>query len=245
MGVVLSDGLINTLNNSSPANQLVQLGTQLDNALAGILPTGSISLAELADSMFTADAAGRAKFVDQFVTAAKIANFTITTTQISATAAITGSQLAAAAAIVGTQLAANTVTPSNLSEIPFVATATLTAAAAATPVDIVATASVPTGKKIYITDILLYVNGATAWTDVTATVVTIQDKAGSPVTAVTAAKAQLTGSTFLRLESTGITMAAPVLTGVGLTASVGLTIKGDANFAAGSDIVCTVTGFIK
>ena len=43
---------------------------------------------------------------NQAVTAAKIANATITTTQISATAAITGTQLAAGANIAGTQLAA-------------------------------------------------------------------------------------------------------------------------------------------
>jgi len=263
----MTQAQIDALNVSSPDAQAIQLGTAIAAAQAGDLATGSISTAELADGILTADAAGRLKMADQYVTAAKITNSTITTTQISGTAAITGAQLSASAniagtqlaaaaniagtqlsataAIAGTQIASSTIADSNLVVVPFTATATLTAAAAATPVDIVATASVPAGKKIYITEMLMAVNGGTAWTDVTATIVTIQDKAGAPVLALTAAKAQLTANAVLALTSTGITLAAPVITGVGMTAAVGLTIKGDANFAAGSDIVVTISGFIK
>lgn len=263
----LTQAQIDALNVSSPEAQAIQLGTAIASAQAGDLATGSVSTAELADGILTADAAGRAKMANGFVTATQIANATITTTQISATAAITGTQLAAAAniagtqlaaaaniagsqlsataGIVGTQLASSTIADSNLVVVPFTATATLTAAAAATPVDIVAAASVPASKKIYITNMLLAVNGGTAWTDVTATVVTIQDSAGAPVLALTAAKAQLTANAVLNLTSTGITLAAPIITGVGLTAQQGITIKGDANFAAGSDIVVTISGFIK
>lgn len=276
--MALTQAEIDKLNHYGAEFQKLQLGTVLSNIEGGVVAAGSISTAELADGVLSADATGRAKMANGFVTATQIANATITTTQISATAAITGSQLSATAdiagtqlaaaaniagtqlaaaaniagsqlsataGIVGTQLASSTIADSNLVVVPFTATATLTAAAAATPVDIVATASVPAGKKIYITSMLMAVNGGTAWTDVTATVVTLQDKAGAPVLALTAAKAQLTANAVLDLVSTGITLAAPVLTGVGLTAAVGLTIKGDANFAAGSDIVVTVSGFIK
>jgi hypothetical protein len=63
------------------------------------------------------------------------------------------------------------------SMLPFSVSATLTAAAAGTPVHIVPVASVPSGKKIYVTDILIKVNGAVDWTDSTGVGVNIQDTA--------------------------------------------------------------------
>lgn len=233
MGAILSDGLINLLNTMNPAAQLGQLGTQLDNALAGVLPTGSISTAELADGILSADAAGRAKMAAGFVTSTELGSNAVTTVKITD------------ANVTTAKIADEAITDAKKVVVPFVASATLTSAAAATPVDIIPTASVPTGKKIYITGMILTVNGATAWTDVTATVVTIQDKNGTPVLGLTAAKAQLTGSAILGLFSTGITLSTAVSLGTGFTATQGLTIKGDANFAAGSDIVVTVSGFIK
>jgi len=131
-----------------------------------------------------------------------------------------------------------------LSGRPFRSTVTLTAATGATPVTVLAAASVMAAEKVYITDLLLTVNGATAWTDATATIVTIKDTAASPVTAITAAKAQLTGNAKLGLLSTGITLANNVALGTGMTAGKGLTISSDANFGAGSDIVVTVCGFL-
>lgn len=50
-----------------------------------------------------------------------------------------------------------------LLKIPFVFTGVLTSALATTPVHIVPVASVPVGKKIYITDILINVGGVDAW----------------------------------------------------------------------------------
>lgn len=55
------------------------------------------------------------------LTAANIANATITTTQISATAGILGSQLSASAAIVGTQLTAGTITTTQIAATTIVA----------------------------------------------------------------------------------------------------------------------------
>lgn len=123
--------------------------------------------------------------------------------------------------------------------------ATLTAAAAATPVHVIPAAQVPAGKKFYLLGFLLSVGGTTAWTDSTATVVKLQDTAGSPVSAVSVAKAQLTSQAQLGMLSAGVTLQTPVRTGVGLTAAKGLDIVGDAVFAAGSDITITAFGVIK
>lgn len=127
---------------------------------------------------------------------------------------------------------------------PFRRTVTLTSAAAATPVNIVTAAEVAALEKVYVTSILLNVNGATPWTDATATIVTIQDTAASPVVGATFAKAQLTANAALGMLSAGCTLAAPILTGVGFTADKGLDIAADGNFAGGSNIVVTVCGFV-
>ena len=123
--------------------------------------------------------------------------------------------------------------------------ATLTAASAATPVNVIPSAQVPAGKKLYLLGFLLSVGGTTAWTDSTATIVKLQDTAGTPVVAVTFAKAQLTSQAQLGPLTSGATLATPVRTGVGLTAAKGLDIVGDAVFAAGSDITITAFGVIK
>jgi hypothetical protein len=128
---------------------------------------------------------------------------------------------------------------------PQLFTATLTAAAAATPVPVIPAASVGAGKKIYVTDVILTVNGATAWTDVTATVVNLQDTADTPVVLSTYAKAGLTGNATLGTLGSNITPGTPLRTGVGLTTAKGLDIAADANFAAGSNIIVTVVAFIQ
>lgn len=129
------------------------------------------------------------------------------------------------------------------STTPQIFTAILTSAAAATPVHLIPVGSVPTGKKIYISSMLMNVNGATAWTDTTGTKVLLQDTAA--VEALEAAKAQLTGNAALSLVSAGITLKNPILQGIGLTVNDGLDIVADHNFAAGSDLYVTVTAYIK
>lgn len=129
--------------------------------------------------------------------------------------------------------------------VPFRKTVTLTAAAAATPVHVLPEALVAAGQKAFITNILLFVSGETAWTDELATGVSIQDTEAAPILAVSFAKAQLTGGAILGMHSAGVTLARPVLTGVGLTAGAGIDIAADGNFAAGSDIIVTVCGFIE
>ena len=187
MGSYLSDDTINAINNASPANQLVGLGTILDQALAGILPSGSISTAEMADNAIT--------------TAKEVAT-------------------------------------------PFCVAGVLTAAAAATPVVLLADALVPAGKKVYVTNILLSVGGGTAWTDATATKVTVECTDGTDVVAY--AKAALTDSAVINdLGGANLTPGATTLSGAGLTAAKGLQIVADANFGAGSNISVVVSGVIK
>lgn len=124
---------------------------------------------------------------------------------------------------------------------PFKATATLTSAAAATPVTLLADANVPAGKKVYITGFFAKVNGATVWA--TTANVYVKDNAGSPVTAITMAVAALTANAFVGLTTTNITVADPVALNTGLTAAKGLQLVANAN-GTGSDLVVTVTGFI-
>lgn len=129
---------------------------------------------------------------------------------------------------------------------PFMAVATLTSAAAATPVSIVAAADVGAAEKIYISGFRLNVNGATAWTDSTATVVKIQDTATVPVVGISIAKAGLTGNVIIDTFANGSsTVSNEILRNTGFTAAKGLNIVADANFAAGSDIYVTVYGYIK
>lgn len=126
--------------------------------------------------------------------------------------------------------------------IPFFAKATLTAAAAGTPVHVIPAANVPAGKKIHIIDIVLNVSDSTAWTDSTATLVKLQDTADTPIVAASYAKAGLTANAVLGKIGTNITPGVDIQTGVGLTADKGLDIVGDAIFAAGSDIKVSVFG---
>lgn len=129
------------------------------------------------------------------------------------------------------------------SGIWFKRTATLTAAAAGTAVNVLTAADVGS-KTAYVMGAFLKVDGATAWTDSTGTVVKIQDTAASPVTGITYAKAQLTGNAILTFSSTGVTIGDPVAEGTGFTATKGLDIIADSNFDAGSDIKVTVFGYL-
>jgi len=126
------------------------------------------------------------------------------------------------------------------SGIPFMYTTAITSAAAATAVPIIPDALVGAGKKVYLTNVLAKVNGATLWA--TTATVAVQDT--SAVAGVTYAVAGLTANAFLGLNTANVTVAAPVSTGVGFTAAKGISLKGDAN-GTGSDLIVTVTGFIR
>ena len=93
-------------------------------------------------------------------------------------------------------------------------------------------------KKAYITGLLVTVNGATAWTDITATVVKIQDTAGSPLVGATVSKTQLTGNAILGKLSTGVVLGAYISLGTGFTTNKGIDVSAFLGRAAGSfDVV--------
>ena len=127
--------------------------------------------------------------------------------------------------------------------IPFRKTATLTAAAAGTAVHVLTNADVGS-KTAYIMGAILKVDGGTAWTDSTGTIVKVQDTNGAPVVGLTYAKAQLTGNAILVLGSTGVTIGDAVAEGTGFTAAKGLDIIADSNFDAGDNIKITIYGYM-
>ncbi len=129
---------------------------------------------------------------------------------------------------------------------PFFVRQTLTSAAAATPVNVLPSSAVPDGKAAYLTGGIIAVSGATAWTDVTGTLVKVQSTAGTPLVLASAAKALLTGNsaTFLTTQA-NLTLAVELVRGEGAGNSQGLDFVADANFAAGSDIIVSLWGVIK
>ena len=122
-------------------------------------------------------------------------------------------------------------------------TVKLTAAAAGTAVPIVANIEIPTGQKFYLSYFIINVNGATAWTDATATKVSIWTTDGTTTELVKVLKAQLTANVINMVNTASLTIDNTVLQGTGV--SQGIMIKADANFGAGSDIYVTVFGKIK
>lgn len=125
---------------------------------------------------------------------------------------------------------------------PFVATNTLTSAAAATPVVILADAKVPAGKKVYITGFTAQVNGGTLWA--TTATVTIEDTNGTPVVFSTIGVAALGAAATIFPSTANVTNGNAFLLGTGGTAAKGIQMVGDAN-GTGSDLVVTIYGFIK
>jgi hypothetical protein len=132
-------------------------------------------------------------------------------------------------------------TAMNLAQ-PFCKTATITSAAAATAVSLLADSEVPTGKKCYVTGFIGRVNGTTVWA--TTATVKIQDTNSSAVDFVTMAVAALTSQARVYPGTANVTTENAMANGTGGTASKGLQLKGDAN-GTGSDLIVTVTGFFK
>lgn len=123
----------------------------------------------------------------------------------------------------------------------FKKTATLTSAAAATPVHLLTDAEVGSGKKAYVSKIYFSVDGGTAWA--TTTNVTLQDTANTPVVGATVLVAGLTANAMIDEGDTNVTLGEAIADGDGFTAGKGLDIAGNAN-GTGSDLIVTVFGCI-
>lgn len=93
--------IIYSVCTDAPSNlQITALSPNITTSVVTVdIPPGSITTSMLGNNI---------------VTAAKIANATITTSQVSASAAILGSQLSSTAGILGTQLTAGTLTTTQL-----------------------------------------------------------------------------------------------------------------------------------
>jgi hypothetical protein len=123
---------------------------------------------------------------------------------------------------------------------PFKKTVTLSASSAATAVTLVD--GVNQNETVYISGMILKVDGATAWTDATGTIVKIQDS--SSVVGITIPKALLVGNAILYLHSTSVVPGDAITEGTGFTMGSRVEILADDDFTAGSDIKCTLFGYI-
>jgi len=123
----------------------------------------------------------------------------------------------------------------------FKKTATLTSANAATPVHVLTDGEVGAGKKAYVSQVFLSVDGETNWG--TTTTIKLQDTAASPVAGATFDATKLLANSMHQLASSDFTLLAPIADGVGFTTAKGLDIVGNAN-GTGSDLIVTVFGCI-
>ncbi len=123
----------------------------------------------------------------------------------------------------------------------FHVTATITSAAAATAVPLLADSLIPSGKKVYLQGFIARVNGATGW-GTTATV-KIQDTNGTPVDFVTMAVAALTNAARVVPGTANVTLEDAYAAGTGGTAGKGLQVKGNAN-GTGSNLIVSAWGVI-
>jgi hypothetical protein len=130
-------------------------------------------------------------------------------------------------------------------EAVFSRTCTLTSAAAATPVNCLADADVPTGKAVHLLGWHAKVNGATAWaTTASCYIADTSGAGGTGLIFVTAAVAALTGNAFVSDASANVTQGSVYALNTGGTTAKGLQIACDGN-GTGSNLVITVFGVIK
>lgn len=128
--------------------------------------------------------------------------------------------------------------------IPFYGIVTLVKGVANVPVYIITDEQVGEGRQAFVTGMQFINSGATAWTDTTATKVTIEDSNGDDVTAI--AKAGITASVIINaIGGTNQTLGAKQIAGAGMTAGKGIRVVADAVFVAGTDLKIAVWGFIK
>lgn len=135
------------------------------------------------------------------------------------------------------------VDPNIFPQIPFCVAGTLTAATAATPIqllpDPVSTDEV-FGRSIFVTDFVARVNGATPWA--TTSQISLIDNAGTPVTFAEIAVSALTANAAVGPWSAGVTLADALTKFTGGTLNRGLKVVGDVN-GTGSDLIFRANGY--
>lgn len=138
-------------------------------------------------------------------------------------------------ALVSAQAAVDEITEH--AGVPFMATATLESNAANVAVELFKDSDVPTGKQVFIHQIIAVVDGATEWGTVTK--VTVQDT--EAVGGAEFAAADLAANAVLTLGDA--TVLAPIAKGAGFTAKKGIEVVAD-KAGTGSDLIVTVYGYI-
>lgn len=125
----------------------------------------------------------------------------------------------------------------DLAGIPFMAKATLTSAAGATPVDLLEDADIPDGMKAYVHTVFATVDGAIAWGTVTkVTIKDTEDEVGAEFAA-----GALLANAVLTLADADVK--GPISKGAGFTEKKGLVVVADAT-GTGSDLIVTVFGYL-
>lgn len=123
---------------------------------------------------------------------------------------------------------------------PFIARATISSAAATTPVNVIVDGLVPTGKKIYLASFTAKVNGGVLWA-VTSNV-KLRDTNGTPTDFITFNVAALTANAVLVPGTGNVVLNDAFALGTGGTTNKGLVLVGDAN-GTGSDLVVSISGY--
>ncbi len=109
--ITAGDGLTKSGNTLSALADIISINS---NVAQAVNVSANGLAVKVDNSTITGGGATSLSVKNQGITATQIANATITTTQISATANITGSQLSATAGITGGQLANTTITSANI-----------------------------------------------------------------------------------------------------------------------------------
>lgn len=124
---------------------------------------------------------------------------------------------------------------------PFFVTSTLHSLSAATPVIALADSNLGAGQSAYLENYRATVSGGVGWLAITS--VQITDNTGAVL--VTIPILNLVGNALLGPFTTGITNAASYSQSTGTTMGSGLRIVANANGSAGSDLIFTLSGYIK
>lgn len=124
----------------------------------------------------------------------------------------------------------------------FFKTVTLNPLTAATAVNIIPDAQVGATRAPCILGYAFHINGATAWSGGTGTLVALTDTAGTSI--ISLAAAILTANNVVETKVANVTYSANFIATRQGTSGLGLQIKADNNFGAGSPIIAMVYGIL-
>jgi hypothetical protein len=124
----------------------------------------------------------------------------------------------------------------------FCITGKISAISAATPVVLIPDGDVGSARKVIVSGVLVCVDGSTSWSGAVATKLSI---VSSTTELASVLKANLLANAKKDLSSTEVVIGSAIVQGFGGPLGKGISIVGDANFDAGSDIYVTISGVIR